>query len=54
MSDEIQIGPLFFAKEDGSGMSVHNGDETLGYCEGVWPETWDEFVAVVERLKEPA
>lgn len=41
--NRIVIGPLGFEKMEGPGMGVDNGEETLGYCEGVSRDMWDEF-----------
>lgn len=49
MVDEITLGPLTFQLErrDGRavGMSVVKGEETIGYCEYLTAEEWEDFHA---------
>lgn len=51
MVDEITLGPLTFQLERthgakrAAGISVVNGEETIGYCEPVSAEEWEEFHA---------
>jgi hypothetical protein len=51
MTDEIKIGPLTFTRDGSINMSVETENEVAGYCDNVYDDVWEEFVAAVEAMQ---